>query len=210
MRFVIGNAKSTKWEQLAPIFVINNTIMEILSFERFKLLLEADEPAPEPPAPEAEPSSPEPAPTPEPTATPPGAESPLPFDPLAGAALPPDPNASAIMPVETSMNVVFLDPNKPWHFNYTEGGGVKRYSEYEIEQAELDKWITDSNLESQRDDILQAITGKKPIDKAVFDKIKTAAASKKLGKNRGDIDVNYDSKMTPSISKLNVIFVTHK
>jgi hypothetical protein len=50
----------------------------------------------------------------------------------------------------------------------------------------------------------------KPIEKTLFDKLKTAATSNKLGKDRGDVDVDYDTKQIPLTSKLDLIFITHK
>jgi len=195
---------------LRPHFwFINNTIMEILSFDKFKLLLEADEPAPaaepaaEPAPPAADPSASAPPPMPD-LGIPPMA------DPLAGATLPPDPNAPAPTSGTSVFKVVFLDADKPWHSKYADGGGVKRYKEYEINQADLDKWITDSKLDANKDDLSQAVGGKKPIEKTLFDKLKTAATSNKLGKDRGDVDVDYDTKLIPSTSKLDLIFVTYK
>lgn len=197
---------------LSPHFwFINNTIMEILSFDKFKLLLEADEATPAP-----EPTPPTPPPTPDPAASAPPPPPPLDLggspmpDPLAGATLPPDPNAPAPTATASSFRVVFLDPAKPWHSKYADGGGVKRYKEYEIQQSDLDKWITDSKLDQQKDVISKAILGKSPMEKSVFDKIKSAVASNKLGKDRGDVDVDYDTKLIPSTSKLDLIFITYK
>ena len=192
---------------LCPHFwFINNTTMEILSFEKFKLLLEADEavpptePAPDP-APAADLSAPPP---------PPDLGGTPPFDPLAGATLPPDPNAPAPTAGASVFKVVFLDSAKPWHSKYADGGGVKRYKEYEISQADLDKWVTDSKLDANKDDLSQAISGKKQIDKNLFDKLKAAATSNKLGKDRGDVDVDYDTKQIPSTAKLDLVFITYK
>lgn len=187
--------------------------MEILSFDKFKLLLEADEPTPAA-EPAAEPAATEPAPSADPSAS---APPPMPdlggapmTDPLAGATLPPDPNAPAPTAGTSVFKVVFLDSEKPWHSKYADGGGVKRYKEYEINQADLDKWITDSKLDANKEDLAQAVGGKKPIEKSLFDKLKTAATSNKLGKDRGDVDVDYDTKLIPSTSKLDLIFVTYK
>jgi len=196
---------------LCPHFwFINNTTMEILSFDKFKLLLEEEEtaPAPEPaaepaPAPEADPLSSPPPPPPDLGGAPMS-------DPLAGATLPPDPNAPAPTATTSVFKVVFLDADKPWHSKYADGGGVKRYKEYEINQADLDKWITDSKLDTNKDDLSQAVSGKKQIEKTLFDKLKGAATSNKLGKDRGDVDVDYDTKLIPSTAKLDLIFVTHK
>lgn len=181
--------------------------MEILSFNKFKLLLEADEAAPAPPP------AAEPAPPADPLASAPpsmdfGAD-PM-SDPLAGATLPPDPNAPAPTVGQSVFKVVFLDSAKPWHSKYADGGGVKRYKEYEINQADLDKWITDSKLDANKEDLSQAVSGMKPIEKTLFDKLKTAATSNKLGKDRGDVDVDYDTKQIPSTAKLDLIFITSK
>jgi hypothetical protein len=49
--------------------------------------------------------------------------------------------------------------------------------------------------------------GKKSMDAAAYDKLKNEVASIKLGKERGELDVDYDSKGIPSTSQLDVIFI---
>lgn len=183
--------------------------MEILSFEKFRLLMEADEATPPAEAP-VEAPAPEPTPAPEPSSAPMPPDMGGSTDPLAGMELPADPNAPAQSTASADSRIVFLDSDKGWHSKYTDGGGVKRYTEYQISQADLDKWITDSKLDANKDDIQQAIMGKKALSLDTFNKLKSAFSSGKLGKNRGDIDIEYDNKMVPSTNKLEIIFVNHK
>jgi hypothetical protein len=193
--------------------------MEILNFNQFKLLLEADEPTPIPPpveppsstetetAPLPDENAPAPVSSPDPTTsmTPPST------DPFATAELPPDPNAPVPTAGQTGdINIVLVDDDKKWHSNYTGGGGVKRYKEYQLKQADLDKWITDSQLDSKKTDIVDALRGKGFLDKEVYDKLKSAMAAKKLGIDKGDIDIEFDSKLSPSTTKLDVNFIKSK
>lgn len=193
--------------------------MEILNFKQFKLLLEADEPTPipppvEPPSPtetEAAPlpdeNSPAPISSPDPTAS---IATPS-TDPFATAELPPDPNAQPVAASQTGdINIVLVDDDKKWHSKYTGGGGVKRYKEYQLKQADLDKWITDNQLDSKKVDITDALRGKGFLDKEVYDKLKSAMSGKKLGIDKGDIDIDFDAKLSPSTNKLDVNFIKSK
>lgn len=187
--------------------------MEILNFSKFKLLLEAEgdpetEPATEPVEPPADETPADPAPAADAPADAPPISSPDPMaDPFAGAVLPPDPNAPAASSGTGSTRIVFLDKDKSWHSEFTDGGGVKRYKEYELPQADLDKWITDNNFTDKKEQITVALTGTKALPEDVYDKLKSALSSDKLGKDRGDIDINYDDKSIPSTSDLDVIFL---
>lgn len=183
--------------------------MQILSFEKYKLLLEAegDPAAPaETPAP-AEPAAPVETPAPaEPTA-PATPEAPVVSDPLGSLSLPPAPNAAPAPTGGGTLKIVFIDEDEPWHSQYSDGGGVKRFKEYEFAQTDLDKWITDSKLDAKKDAIVQAVSGKGSIDNDTFKKLKSALSSGKFGKDRGDVDVDFDEKKIPSTSKLDLIFV---
>jgi hypothetical protein len=193
--------------------------MEILDFRRFKLLLEADEPAPTPPPveppssteTEAAPLPDENAPAPVSSPDPAASIAPPSTDPFATAELPPDPNAPVPTAGQTGdINIVLVDDDKKWHSKYTGGGGVKRYKEYQVKQVDLDKWITDSQLDSKKSDITDALRGKGFLDKEVYDKLKSAMAAKKLGIDKGDIDIEFDAKLSPSTNKLEVNFIKSK
>ena len=194
--------------------------MEILDFQRFKLLLEAEEetqaeetqPEPvEPPAPEEVPAEPTDdtasAPTPTDTSSSGSASTPPASDPFSSATLPPDPNA----PVETTpssmIKFVMLDPDKDWHSEYDDGGGIKRFPEYEVDAADLAKWIDSNGLTGEKDQIMQAFQGKKSMSNEAYDKLKKALKGDSLGKERGDLDIEYDEKSIPSTTDLNVVFV---
>lgn len=196
--------------------------MEILSFQQFKLLLEAEaegdlekqetetpaEPV-EPPAPEeapAEPAHSEPAADTDSTSAPSMPSAP-PSDPFADASLPPDPNAPVATPQVKPIRFILLDSDKEWHFAYDDGGGVKRFNEYEIDPADLEKWIDENGYSAEKDSIMKAFQGKKTLSSAVYNKLKSALRKESIGKNRGDIDIEYDDKLVPSTSDLNVVFV---
>lgn len=185
--------------------------MKILDFETYrrKLLLEAEGDAPEAPAepapaPEA-PAEPAPASTPPPPPMPDSA----PID--MGSTLPPDPNAPAAAPAGSgTIKLVIIDSDKKWHTKYSDGGGVKRYPEYEVTQAEIDKWITDSGLTDKAADINAAISGKKSLESDVLDKLKKSLNTKSFGKDRGEVDITFDANVHPSTSDLELIFVKSK
>ena len=186
--------------------------MEILSFENFKLILEAegDLNAGTPPA-GAETPPPTDAPAPDlgaPASLDLGAPPPMGGD-LGAPALPPDPNA----PIQTGpppIRMAFLDPSEPWHSEYSNGGGVKRFTEYEISQADLDKWITDSKLDAKKEEFMKAVSAKEPMARDLYDKLKSDFIAKKIGVNKGDIDIEYDNKKIPSTSNLEVNFIKPK
>ena len=186
--------------------------MNILSFERFKLLLEAEGDAPEetpvePPAAEESPAPAEPAPAPAEPAPAPDASAPATVDPLASLSLPADPTAPAAPTSTASLKLVFLNNDHPWHSQYADGGGVKRFKEYEILQADLEKWITENGLDAKKDEIIQAANGKKSIDPDTFTKLKSALSAGKFGTDRGDVDVEFDNNNSPSTNKLDLIFI---
>lgn len=194
--------------------------MEILSFEKFRLILEAEgdpngpagQPASGQPAASAPPSEGDPASTPVSTPTDSSQmggtdpNSPSPFD---QSALPDDPNVP-IQQGPPPFRMVFLDPDRPWHTRYDDGGGVKRFTEYEISQDDFTKWLTDSKLDAKQDEIMQYMTAKKPMPADLYDKLKKQFADNKIGVNKGQIDVEYDSHKGPSTSKLDVNFIKSK
>lgn len=178
--------------------------MKILDFTSFKLLLEAEGDAPAPdaaPAPEPAPIPPAPEPAPMPSA---------PIDNFTNAELPVDPNAIPVNAPPTSLRVILIEPDKKWHSQYSDGGGVKRFSDYEIEFTNLDKWITDSGLDAQKDQLYKALQGKEPLDKSTFAKLKGDLVSGKIGLNIGDLDIEFDPKGIPSTNDLSVNFVNVK
>lgn len=173
--------------------------MEILNFNEFKLLLEADgDIASSAPAPNADPFA---AATPAPPVTPTA-------DPFASPELPPDPNAPLPTDEPPAIKLVFLDKDHSWHSQYADGGGVKRFTEYQINNADLDSWITNNNLTSSRDQIYNAIEKAEPLPSTIYDKLKAELSSNKLGKDLGSIDIDYDNQKVPSVNDLNVIFIT--
>ena len=213
--------------------------MDILTFEKFKILLEAKEdpsepiqtPAPEPPDDEpVEAPAEEPAETPAPdvpatdtgsafdadqsASTPSQPISSDPFgqapDPFAQQTLPEDPNAAPVETTSSSIKLTIIDPNKKWHIKYTESGGIKRFTEYEVDLKDLDNWISTNGLDSRKQEIYDGVNGKKSLSSDLLTKLKNELHSKKIGKDLGEVDVAFDDKLVPSTSNLDLVFVTGK
>lgn len=187
--------------------------MEILNFQQFKLLLEAEG---DPETPDTEtPAEPVEPPAPEEMSAEPAANistsvpSATPSDPFADASLPPDPNVPSAPTKASSIRFVLLDSDKEWHSTYDAGGGVKRFNEYEVEIADLEKWIDENGYSAEKESIMKAFQGKRTISSAVYTKLKSALHRESIGKDLGDIDIEYDDKLIPSTSDLNVVFVKH-
>jgi hypothetical protein len=217
--------------------------MEILTFNQFKILLEAKEdpsepiqnPAPEPPDDDDETSE---APPENPLA---GMSTDAPADPSMSApadttsdlggsfqspvsqpdpfsqdstldsqTLPEDPNLQPDQSSDQVIRFAILDPEKKWHTKYSDTGGIKRFTEYRIMKSELEKWITDNNLESNKDEIMSGVYGKEKINKDLISKLKSDIDSEKLGSSLGDVDIQFDDKLAPSTGDLDLVFVTAK
>jgi len=213
---------------VSPFSHINNctntiAIMKILNFSEFKLLLEADSSTQAAPA-AADPSNPPQAGTsgtagssiPPPSPSSGGSSGPTSMPPPpntsfnSGSELPADPNAPVASAEAEPIRLIFVDQSEPWHTKYSDGGGMKRYQDYELTMDELEQWITSSGLEANHDEIINAVQGTAPLASALYGKFKEAITKKKLGKDRGDIDIEYDSKDHPSTSDLDVVFVKQK
>ena len=128
----------------------------------------------------------------------------------SGQELPVDPNAQIETPEAEPIKLIFVDQSEPWHTKYSDGGGMKRYKDYELTMDELENWITTSGLDANHDEIINADQGTAPLSSALYGKLKEAITKKKLGKDRGDIDIEYDSNEHPSTSDLDVVFVKEK
>ena len=188
--------------------------MEILTFSQFRLLLEAGGTEPEAADPNSKPQEIENAPQSQPTQTtssfiPPSQPfTPSPQD--TSFELPEDPNAQPIDNGPKPIKFVLLDTSTKWHMKYSDGGGVKRYNEYQIMPDELDSWINSNSLSNFKNDIISSISGKTQLDKSVYDKLKNALLSKKIGKNIGISDIIYDPNNNPSTSDLDINFLKSK
>lgn len=189
--------------------------MSILNFYQFKLLLEAEEgqppvdpsqPADQPPTDTAAASSAPPTDLGGTTSFTPPAPS---FSP-GGSELPPDPNAPNIPIAPRNDRFVFSTDSKDWHMEYTDGGGVKRYTEYELMPGELDQWITSSGLDARKDEITSSIKTGSPMPKDLYDTLINAVKTKKLGKDRGIIDIEEDPSGKTSTSDLEIILLKSK
>jgi hypothetical protein len=95
-------------------------------------------------------------------------------------------------------------------FNEKIEGRIKRFTEYRIMNSDLEKWITDNNLESNKDEIMSGVYGKEKINKDLISKLTSDIDSEKLGSSLGDVDIQFDDKQVPSTGDLNLMFVTTK
>jgi hypothetical protein len=179
--------------------------MDILGFDEFKLLLEAEDPLSATPSLPASPASDVP---------PPSTPTPAPSDlGTAPAALPPDPNAPAAGPEEpTGKKFIFIQDAhlKKWHGDSDNEGGTKRFTEYEVSDEELGKWLETHDDDDQAELIKAALDGKRPMPQSVYHKFKKEVLDGTLGADKGTIDVIFDSDKNydnPTTSNLDVVFL---
>ena len=183
--------------------------MRILEFKEFKTLLLEDEPAAAipPPAPAAE----IPPPPPD-MGMPPIPPSP----PDLGAGLPPDPNAVPVpLAATTSPKFIFIQDaeNKKWFGSHDGQGGVKRFTQYEIDPEALTKWLEVHKMESDKDLVMAALAGRRDFPANIYSEFKEEVKNGLLGVDKGTIDVTFDSDdnfKNPSTDDLEVVFLKSK
>lgn len=182
--------------------------MRILEFKEFKNLLLEDEPAAiPPPAPDAA------IPPPPPAAPDMGMPPPAP-DMAAG--LPPDPNAAPVAPpANTSPKFIFIQDaeNKKWFGSHDGQGGVKRFTQYEIDPEALTKWLEVHKMESDKDLVMAALAGRRDFPANIYSEFKEEVKNGLLGVDKGTIDVTFDSDdnfKNPSTDDLEVVFLKSK
>ena len=184
--------------------------MRILEFKEFKTLLLEDEPAAAaPPAPEA-------APPPPPPPALDMAIPPMPPAPDMGAGLPPDPNAAPVTPASTtSPKIIFIQDaeNKKWFGAHDGQGGVKRFTQYEIEPEALTKWLEVHKMESDKDLVMAALAGRRDFPANIYSEFKKEVTDGLLGVDKGTVDVTFDSDdnfKNPTSDNLEVVFLRSK
>lgn len=182
--------------------------MRILEFKEFKNLLLEDEPAAiPPPAPDAA------IPPPPPAAPDMGMPPPAP-DMAAG--LPPDPNAAPVAPpANTSPKFIFIQDaeNKKWFGSHDGQGGVKRFTQYEIDPEALTKWLEVHKMESDKDLVMAALAGRRNFPANIYSEFKEEVKNGLLGVDKGTVDITFDSDdnfNNPSTSDLDVVFLKSK
>lgn len=190
--------------------------MRILEFKEFKNLLLEDDPA-APPADAAAPPPPAdaaaPPPPPAGAAAPP---PPPPMDPGAPPALPGDPNAAPAGPAApTGLKFIFIQDaeNKKWHGAHTEDGGTKRFTQYEVTPDELTKWLEVHKFDKEKDLVLAALAGRRPMPETVYTTFKKEVIDGELGTDKGIVDIKFDSDENfnnPSTTDLEVVFLKSK
>lgn len=186
--------------------------MEYLSYSKYLQLFEDTETVPIAPN-DIEPSVDQPQPDTNLTDQPPISNpqpsytsEPTPTDPFANSTLPPD-QSTQLPEVEKSIKVVFLDSNKPYYYKYSDDIGVKRYNSYEIPMSELTSWIQSNNLSDKAQLIKDGLNGKLQLPGNILNKVHADIISKKLGKNVGLVDIQYDTNNKPSTSDLDLVFL---
>ena len=182
--------------------------MRILEFKEFKTLLIEDEltdAAAATPAPDAA--------TPPPPA--PDAAIPPP-SPDMGAGLPPDPNAAPVTPASTtSPKIIFIQDaeNKKWFGAHDGQGGVKRFTQYEIDPEALTKWLEVHKMESDKDLVMAALAGRRDFPANIYSEFKEEVKGGLLGVDKGTVDVTFDSDdnfKNPTSDNLEVVFLKSK
>ena len=180
--------------------------MRILEFKEFKTLLLEDEltdAAAAPPAPEAAPP-------------PPAPDMAIPPAPDMGAGLPPDPNAAPVTPAATtSPKFIFIQDaeNKKWFGSHDGQGGVKRFTQYEIEPEALTKWLEAHKMESDKDLVMAALAGRRNFPANMYSEFKEEVKDGLLGIDKGTVDITFDSDdnfNNPSTPDLDVVFLKSK
>ena len=140
---------------------------------------------------------------------------PPPPSPDMGAGLPPDPNAQPVTPASTtSLKFIFIQDakNKKWHGQHSENGGVKRFTQYEIGPEALTRWLEDHNMESNKDLVMAALAGKRPMPNSVYSTFHKEVTSGivKDCTDKGTVDVTFksdDNVKNPTSDNLEVNFV---
>jgi hypothetical protein len=103
---------------------------------------------------------------------------------------------------------IFITADKDWAAEYPTGGGIKKYKRYQVNSADLDKWIEEKKLTSRAEEIKDSLTGEKEMEKDLFFTLKQGLRDKSLEyKELGEIDVEYDSDNTPYTDNLDVTFL---
>lgn len=175
--------------------------MKILGYNDFKLILEADEPAPAGAAPTdagaalAPPPPPPPAPSPD----------------LGGGATPPA-GGGATPPVTTDMKFVFIQDadKKEWRGHHDKDGGSKRFTVYKVTQEELTKWLDVHKLDKDNDLVMAALAGRRKMPQDTYKEFKKEVINGTLGSDQGAIDITFDSDSdlsNPSTDDLDVVFL---
>jgi len=181
--------------------------MRILEFKEFKNLLLEDEPA-APPAPDAA--------IPPPPPPPPAPDMAMPPPPDMAAGLPPDPNAPPVTPAATtSPKIIFIQDaeNKKWFGAHDGQGGVKRFTQYEIEPEALTKWLEVHKMESDKDLVMAALAGRRDFPANIYSEFKEEVKGGLLGVDKGTVDVTFDSDdnfKNPTSDNLEVVFLRSK
>ena len=182
--------------------------MRILEFKEFKNLLLEDEPAAVPPGPPEAAVPPPPPPAPDMAMPPPA--------PDMAAGLPPDPNAPPVTPAATTTSkFIFIQDaeNKKWFGSHDGQGGVKRFTQYEIDPEALTTWLKAHKMESDEKAVIAALAGRRDLPANIYSEFKEEVKNGLLGVDKGTIDVTFDSDdnfKNPSTDDLEVVFLKSK
>ena len=182
--------------------------MRILEFKEFKNLLLEDEPAAVPPGPPEAAVPPPPPPAPDMAMPPPA--------PDMAAGLPPDPNAPPVTPAATTTSkFIFIQDaeNKKWFGSHDGQGGVKRFTQYEIDPKALTTWLKAHQMESDEKAVIAALAGRRDLPANIYSEFKEEVKNGLLGVDKGTVDITFDSDdnfNNPSTPDLDVVFLKSK
>jgi len=112
------------------------------------------------------------------------------------AGLPPDPNAQPVTPAATtSQKFIFIQDakNKKWFGSHDDQGGVKRFTQYQIDPTDLTKWLEVHGMESHKDLVMVALTGTRDLPDHIYKELKKEVTNGMLGVDKGTVDVTFSS-----------------
>ena len=193
--------------------------LKILTFLEYRKINEDEVPAAGMPMPNTQPAagaSPTSTPPTDPTAavlnspTPSLGTSPtssgLPDPTMGGAGLnAPQPAAETI----PTYKLIFLDDSVEWHVQKADGGGTKKYMEYQIEDTELDTWLQEKGWTEDKPEFQKLLKGEKySLDSSKIAAMRQDFENEQLGDEAGEIEVDYDENNEPFVSDIDVSFIS--
>lgn len=129
-------------------------------------------------------------------------------DPLSAGGAPADPASAGKQAIPT-YKMIFIDDEVNWETRNSDGGGTKKYTEYEIEEPALDQWLADKGWTEDKPEFTKMLTGEKyKVDAKKIESLRKAIESDEIGDDMGKLEVDFDANQEIYISDLDVSFVT--
>jgi len=123
---------------------------------------------------------------------------------MGGAAVPPP-----VVEEVPTYKMVFLDDNVDWHIQKPDGGGTKKYMEYQIEDPALDTWLQEKGWTEDKPEFQKMLKGEKySLDSSKVATLRHDFENESLGDEAGEIEVDYDEKNEPFVSDIDVVFIS--